>query len=194
MSKRFIQGIVVTLVVGSLLAVTVAQLNRSAVAQSGVEVLAFEVAENGLAFTFDEAPVFEDGFPAHGNPFVTQGYIYPAGTLSDSHGVLPDGSPEFPELVLGTWYCYGIHVNDGAHTESGVWVVATEVYEFGDVAGAETVITDGVEIADLDVLLTRPITGGTGRFLGARGEVQKRTLRFDPVMGVNFEVELKLVN
>ena len=33
---------------------------------------------------------------AHGNAFITQGYIYPAGTLTDSNGVNPDGTPEFP--------------------------------------------------------------------------------------------------
>ncbi len=170
------------------------QLSTPAAAQAGAETLTFEVAENGFTFTFDDAPVFEDGFPAHGNFFITQGYIYPTGTLNGSTGILEDGSPEFPDKVLGTWYCTGVQVGDAAHSESGVWVVATEVYEFGDVPGAETLITDGIELADVNLPYTRPITGGTGRYLGARGEVMKRTLGFDPVSGVTFEVEFRLMN
>ena len=58
-----------------------------------------EVAEDGTRFVFDEAPLLENGYPAYGNAFVTQGYIYPAGTLDGTNGVNADGSPEFPELV-----------------------------------------------------------------------------------------------
>ncbi len=68
----------------------------------------FEVAEDHTRFAFAPAPVFDDGMPAHGNPFVTQGYIYPAGTLSEGvSGTLEDGSPAFPDKVLGTWTCDG---------------------------------------------------------------------------------------
>lgn len=45
--------------------------------------------------------------PERGDSFVTQGYIYPAGTLDGTSGVLPDGGPEFPGRVLGTWMCRG---------------------------------------------------------------------------------------
>ena len=50
----------------------------------------FDVAEDQTRFVFASAPVFEeDGYPAHGNPFVSQGYIYPAGTLEgNATGVL----------------------------------------------------------------------------------------------------------
>ena len=59
-----------------------------------------DIAEDGTRFVFDEAPVFDDGMPAHGNPFVTQGYVYPAGTLTETTGVNPDGTPEFPDRVI----------------------------------------------------------------------------------------------
>ena len=55
--------------------------------------LEVDIAEDGTRFVIDEAPVFDDGFPAYGNPFITQGYIYPDGTLTDSNGVNPDGRP-----------------------------------------------------------------------------------------------------
>ena len=51
---------------------------------------AFDVAEDITRFVFAAAPVFDDGLPAYGNAFVTQGYIYPAGTLSNgAEGVNP---------------------------------------------------------------------------------------------------------
>jgi len=46
-----------------------------------VEVMHFDIAEDGTRFVFAEDPVFEDGMPDYGNSFVTRGYIYPEGTL-----------------------------------------------------------------------------------------------------------------
>ena len=96
------------------------------------QVLEVDIAEDGTRFVIDEAPVFDDGFPAHGNPFVTQGYIYPAGTLTDSNGVNPDGTPEFPDKVIGEWSCSGYFIGDGAHATEGAWVYTTQLFAFGD--------------------------------------------------------------
>ncbi len=106
--------------------------------------------------------------PAHGNPFVTQGYIYPAGTLSDTNGVLPDDSPEFPDKVLGEWSCRGWLIGDGAHSTTGPMVITTQVYNFGGEFSAATLTTDGYELADIDVTIQRAITGGTGPYADAR--------------------------
>ena len=70
-------------------------------------VLRFDVAENGARFAWSGEPELVDGLPATDTPYVTQGYIYPAGTLTESNGVNADGSPEFPDKVLGQWSCYG---------------------------------------------------------------------------------------
>jgi hypothetical protein len=150
----------------------------------------FEVAENGLRFAFAAAPVHEDGMPAYGNPFVTEGYLYPAGTLAGSNGVLPDGQPEFPERVLGTWICRGYMIGDGAHTESGPWVTSTQTYTFDTAYGAATLVTEGLELADKLVPVTRAITGGTGPFRTARGEQAQTLLGFTAQMGVNLRVSL----
>ena len=91
-----------------------------------------DIAEDGTRFVIDEAPVFDDGFPAYGNPFVTQGYIYPAGTLSESDGVNPDGSPQYPDKVIGEWSCRGYFIADGAHTTEGSWVYTTQLFAFGE--------------------------------------------------------------
>lgn len=48
------------------------------------------------AMPFAVAPVFGDSMPSYGNAFVTQGHIYPAGTLDDGvEGSMPPAvSPE----------------------------------------------------------------------------------------------------
>ena len=128
--------------------------------------------------------------PAYGNAFVTQGYIYPAGTLDGTNGVLPDGSPEFPDQVLGEWTCRGWFVGDGAHTTSGPWVITTQVYTFGGAVGDATLITEGYEVADLHVPSERAISGGTGPFTGASGAGDQTLLGFNATEGVVLRFEL----
>ena len=128
---------------------------------------AFDVIEDHTRFAFQAAPVHPSGMPAYGNPFVTQGYIYPAGTLAGSDGILADGSPEFPDLVIGTWTCSGFFVGDGGETRSGAWVVTHQVYEFED----GTLVTHGPELVDEGVRFERAVTGGTGDLAAFEGRV-----------------------
>jgi hypothetical protein len=163
-------------------------------AQAEVEILEFDVAEDMTRFVFDEeGPVYEDGMPAHGNPFITQGYIYPKGTLNGSNGVLASGQPEFPDKVLGTWICRGWFLGDAAHATSGPWVITTQIYNFGEELGNTTLVTEGYELADIGVPILRAITGGTGEYAGARGEAEQIFLGFNESEGVNlsFAVEVQ---
>jgi hypothetical protein len=158
-----------------------------------------DVAEDGTRFRIDEAPVFDDGFPAYGNAFVTQGYIYPEGTLTDSNGVNPDGSPEFADEVIGEWSCSGYFIADGAHTTEGSWVFTTQVFAFGDDpdTGAETIVVTGYESGIVGDTVTGAITGGTGGYLAARGEAHQTFIGMNnpelPTMGINKTVTLQLV-
>ena len=155
--------------------------------------LRFDIAEAGNRFAFDEAPIFaEDDMPAYGNPFITGGYIYPAGTLSESNGVLPNGDPEFPDLVLGTWVCRGYFIGDGAHTTTGPWVVTTQIYDLGDTPGKHTITTEGFELSDIGIAGNRAVTGGTGSYSRARGQMQQTLIGFNETMGVNLQVELSV--
>ena len=95
------------------------------------DVLRFDIVEDPTRFVFSEKPVDGDGLPAYGNYFVTQGYLYPEGTLNGSDGVLPDGKPAFPDKVLGEWTCYGTHLGKGAKTEKGPWVITTQLFSLG---------------------------------------------------------------
>ena len=95
---------------------------------------AFAVAEDLSRFVYDGSPVFEDGMPAYGNAFVTQGYVYPAGTLDGGvEGTTPDGSPAFHDKVIGTWTCDGYYVGDGFRIQTGTVVITRQVIVFDDV-------------------------------------------------------------
>jgi hypothetical protein len=165
-----------------------------------IRTIEVDVAEDGTRFVSDEAPVFDDGFPAYGNAFVTQGYIYPAGTLTDSNGVNPDGTPEFPDKVIGEWSCSGYFIADGAHTTEGSWVYTTQLFAFGDDAdnGAETIVVTGYESGVPGDTVTGAITGGTGRYVTARGEADQTFLGMNNpeliTMGINKTVELRIAN
>ena len=157
-----------------------------------------DIAEDGTRFVIDEAPVFDDGFPAHGNAFITQGYIYPAGTLTDSNGVNPDGTPEFPDEVIGEWSCSGYFIGEGAHATEGAWVYTTQLFAFGDdpETGAETLVVTGYEGAEVGARSTGAITGGTGTYATASGEAAQELIGINnpelPTMGINKTVELEI--
>src|SRR5690606_27718910 len=135
--KQFIRVLGLFSLVMAMVVVASAQTTET---EGGV--LQFEVAEDGGRFMFDNQNLHEDGMPAYGTAFVTQGYIYPIGTLNGSNGVLENGEPEFPDLVLGEWTCYGWMIGDGAQTQTGEWVVSTQVYQFDD---GSTIVTDRSE-------------------------------------------------
>lgn len=149
-----------------------------AAATAGGATFTVELAMNGLSFAFD-GPTTPGGFPAYGASFVVQGYLYPEGTFAthgSTSGVLPDGSPEFPELVIGAWACRGWFVQD-ADAVSGVVVVTTQTFDLEPgTPGQTTLITDGVELAEFDLPFRRAITGGTGTHRRARGQMTQTKL------------------
>jgi hypothetical protein len=157
-------------------------------------VLRFDVAEDGAHFVFDPDLTDADGMPGYGTSFVTRGYIYPAGTLSESNGVNADGSPEFPDQVLGEWVCRGWFVGEGMLTTTGSIVVTSQLYSFGDAPGEAMLSSDGYELADVGVEVRRAITGGTGPFSGAGGEARQILLGLNATEGVNIQYELELVS
>jgi hypothetical protein len=173
----------------------------TAVAQ---ETQTLEVAEIGSRYILDLAE--GQTLPLRGTTFITEGYLYEEGTLTCSEGAC-DGvvydaegvpSPEFPDAVVGMWTCYGTTLEEGAVT-SGPNVASTQLYELGETPGADTVVSTGVELADVGVPIQRAITGGTGEHAGANGVQTQTVLGFNnaetmvgdkPVVGVVLSVEL----
>ncbi len=145
--------------------------------------MSFDVAEDHTRIHMATAPLHENGMPAHGNAFVSQGYIYPAGTLAEGTvGVLEDGSPAFPDLVLGTWTCDGYFVGEGGNATTGVWIISRQTFAFEDGA---TVVTQGTEIADIGQPNLRPVTGATGEFANIDGGLIQTTLGFNDFWGLS---------
>ncbi len=148
----------------------------------------FDVAEDISRFVFADASVFDDGMPAYGNPFITQGYVYPAGTLDGGvEGTLADGSPAFPDKVIGIWTCDGYLVGDGMRTETGTIVITRQIIQFTD---GDLLITHGPELADVDVSVTRAVTGGTGDYADAPAEIRQVMLGMTDGYGVRLQIEL----
>lgn len=166
--------------------------NQKSKTDKVAEILKFDVAEDMTRFVFDQTKTFDDGLPAHGSSFITEGYIYEYGTLTATNGVLADGSPEFPDKVIGTWLCRGWFVGDAAHATEGVWVVTNQIYSFDDEHG-QTIISEGYESAVVDQPFARAITGGTGEYVGVQGEAVQTLLGFNEgTEGVNIRYELAL--
>lgn len=145
------------------------------------KVIEVDVAEDHIRFTFDEAPVFDNGFPKAGNAFVTHGYIYKKGFFDNNdEGVDERGKPVRPDLVIGEWTCRGYFVGDGANTITGPWVISTQTFDFYDQPGyyknqqreygKRMVTTEGYELVDVDKPVRRAITGGTGHYSTSKGE------------------------
>lgn len=142
----------------------------------------FDVAEDHTRFVFAPAPVHDDGLPAYGNPFVTQGYIYEAGTLDGGHeGVNPDGTPVFPERVIGIWTCDGWYVGDGAHTTSGTIIISRQVFQFED---GDVIISQGAELADYGMQMSRVVTGGLGDYADLEAVLLQTNLGMSDGFGI----------
>lgn len=108
--------------------------------------------------------------------FILRGYIYPAGTITFGEGINEDGSPEFPELLIGMWTCqgWGGVTHD---TPAGRLTASTaQTYEMAmDTLGNDMIITHGFEIGTPVVVGYRAIIGGTGQYADING-VQEQML------------------
>lgn len=153
--------------------------------------LSVDVAADCNAFAFTGPLATSGEGPGFGATFMQEGVIYPGGTFEQQCpeakgcGLDADGNPEFEPI--GTWRCWGTFVAEGIDTESGVWLVSTQIYDFDDAApGAQTLTSVGNERVDENVPFLRAITGGTGRFDHARGEVQQTKVGFNATECENF--------
>ncbi|HSA81230.1 MAG TPA: hypothetical protein VLE23_10430 [Geminicoccaceae bacterium] len=144
--------------------------------------------------------------PALGDSFMQQGLIYRPGTLvahcpnGDGCGLNPDGTPEFPDEVIGKWTYWGSFIGIDEATEPGVWLHSTQVYEFGATEIGEYVFepvthvlaSDGRERIDLRAPFNRAITGGSGRFEDADGEITQIRIGLNQTKCENFTFEFNI--
>ena len=113
---------------------------------------------------WDNAP--DDDFRA---PFLVEGWIYPEGTIER------DGFVPVDEGTIGRWFCRGYGVGTTARGEPHV--NSHQDFIFGVVGGddpfpGDMISTVGIEgTVDTTKTAKRAIVGGTGRYLGATGQV-----------------------
>ena len=148
-------------------------------------VFTVDVAED-LAGKF--VPTFvkpEHTQPERGSFFVTEGRIFPAGTIEG------DGSSFDPNRSghIGVWICRGTHLVAASEIPAApLWVNSAQLYVLGR-QGKEQITTEGNEGSGTAV---RVVTGGAGNFTGFVGEQKQTFLGFNPTGGVNLRVTFTL--
>jgi hypothetical protein len=147
-------------------------------------VLTIDVAENFTKFV----PTLvkpEDTQPERGSFFVTEGRVFPAGTIQG------DGAQFDPNRSghVGVWFCRGTHLVAGSEIPAApLWVDTAQLYILGR-QGKEQLATEGLEGSGT---VTRIVTGGAGNFAGWTGEQRQTFLGFNPTGGVNLRVTFTL--
>jgi hypothetical protein len=147
-----------------------------------------------IVFTIDVAEDFAlfnptlvrptDTQPERGSFFVTEGNIFPGGTIKG------DGSTFDPNRggALGRWFCRGTHLVSATEFPTSARAVHTaQLYLLPNERAS--IATEGVEG---NVPVVRPISGGTGPFKGYIGEQKQRLLGFNATGGVNLRVTFTL--
>lgn len=194
------RNIIIALIIGALALLGIAAVPAVSAGlneRGKTETVEFDVAEDMTRFIFDQDVAFDDGLPADGSSFITRGYLYPAGTLTcDAEGacdgVNADGSPQYPDKLIGEWICSGYMINDAGHATGGVWVFSTQFFQIGEQPGAQTIVSQGYELADVGVAINRAITGGTGDYKDARGQGEQTMLGLNASEGVTLRVKLEV--
>lgn len=144
-------------------------------------VFTIDVAED-LAGKF--VPTFvkpEHAQPERGSFFLTEGRIFPAGTIEgDGTGFDPNRSGH-----IGIWVCRGTHLVSAAEIPAAdLWVNTAQIFVIGR-QGKEQLTTEGLEGSGT---VTRIVTGGAGNFAGYVGEQRQEFLGFNQTGGVNLRV------
>jgi hypothetical protein len=148
---------------------------RIATAQSGQpdrpeHTLSLEVSCDGRTQRWDSGAV---GTGLRGTTFIVNGKIFPADTFAKG----PTG-PDSPGSI-GTWICRGTLYFDLAEIAAGKepHAATTQVFLFDD---GSQLVAEGLEGGAAEV--TRLVTGGTGRYRGARGQGTEREVGTNPTL------------
>jgi hypothetical protein len=150
-----------------------------------------EVSGQRVEFTIDVAEDLANKFvptlvkptdtePTRGAWFITEGNIYPAGTIE------ADGASFDPNSdgAIGRWFCRGTHLVSASELpDAPLWVDTAQTYFLP--SDRHSIISDGLEG---NGTILRAITGGTGKFQGYLGQQRQTFLGFNPSGGVNLRV------
>jgi hypothetical protein len=147
-----------------------------------------------VEFTIDVAEDFakfiptlvkpDDTEPKRGAWFITEGNIYPSGTIQ---GAGNDFDPATPGAI-GRWFCRGTHLVSASELPAApLWVDTAQLYYLPD--DEHSLVTDGLEG---NGTIRRAVTGGTGKYRGYLGVQKQEFLGFNKTGGVNLRVTFYL--
>ncbi|MFK7771214.1 MAG: lectin-like protein [Saprospiraceae bacterium] len=147
-------------------------------AQSTTQIK-LDVCHNYFTYVAD-GPTDANGYSLRGGNFHLQGYIYPDGTF-DTHGegsgILANGDPEFPDEVIGTWFCSGWYIVDEGTASTGAWVVSSQLFKVNHPTYGEFELTsEGEELYDFKVPFYRAVVGATGSLKKYKGQMLQENL------------------
>ena len=144
-----------------------------------------EVAEDFNKFV--PGPPFDaDGVPQRGSFFITEGKLFPEGTIQG------DGSSFDPnsEGSIGVWFCRGTHLVSGLTAPDVRFAVDTaQAYLMPD--DTRMIVTDGLE-GGFGFEVQRVVSGGTGEFRNVIGIQKQELMGFNASGGVNIRVTFEL--
>lgn len=124
--------------------------------------------------------------PLRGSFFVTEGKIFPAGTIPASNSA--EFNPKNAAGAIGTWFCKGTFLVSGSQFDkSPMAVVSDQMYLLPN--DKQSIATTGTEGSGLAV---RPVIGATGPYTGYTGEQTQQFLGFNKTGGVNLRVTIRL--
>lgn len=144
----------------------------------------FDVAEDMGLFVEPRVPMNAE--PLRGSFFITEGKIFPAGTIPRANGAQFD--PNAITGQVGRWFCKGTFLVKGSEFDkSSTAVLTDQLFLFPD--SERSIATTGTEGAGMSV---RPVIGGTGPYAGYTGEQRQEFLGFNKTGGVNLRVTITL--
>jgi hypothetical protein len=148
--------------------------------KSEVVMFAVDVAEDFTKFVPTKVKP-EDTQPERGSFFVTEGRIFPVGTIEGDGADFDPGQRGH----VGVWICRGTHLVAGSEIPAASWWVdSAQLFVLGRQA-KEQLTTEGLEGSGT---VTRVVTGGTGNYAGWTGEQRQTFLGLNATGGVNLRV------
>jgi hypothetical protein len=132
-----------------------------------------------------------DTQPERGSFFVTEGNIFPYGTIQGDGASFDPNS----EGAIGRWLCRGTHLVSASDIPAApIWVNTTQLYVLprksgGQAQGGDSIVTEGLEGSGM---LVRAVAGGAGVYRDYVGEQRQEFLGFNATGGVNLRVTFVL--
>ena len=143
-----------------------------------------DVAEDMNLFVEPRVPAGTE--PLRGSFFVTEGKIFPAGTIPVVGGDQFD--PSSVAGAIGTWFCKGTFLAKGSLFDKTPMAVLTDQL-FLLPNDKQSIATTGTEGSAPTV---RAVVGGTGQYAGYTGEQRQEFLGFNKTGGVNLRLTVVL--